>query len=102
REYSSRAGSAPSALASSRSVFTNRVAPLLAAREGPPHGLHPFYLNVGGLAEVPFAKALTRIRPAGSHGVQNSGDNVAQTPLIARAGEGHAAATLRFYTLIDF
>jgi hypothetical protein len=29
-------------------------------------------------------------------------DNVAQTPLIARAGEGHAAATLRFYTLIDF
>jgi len=46
---------------------------MLAARERTPHGLHPFYPNVGGLAEVPFAKALTRIRPAGSHGVHNSG-----------------------------
>ncbi len=49
------------------------MAPLLAAQERSPHGLHPFYPNVGGLAEVPFAKALTRIRPAGSHGVHNSG-----------------------------
>ncbi|MFN7647726.1 MAG: hypothetical protein ACK5UT_09435, partial [Acidobacteriota bacterium] len=47
--------------------------PLLAAPERSPHGLHPFYPNVGGLAEVPFAMALTRIRPAGSHGVHNSG-----------------------------
>jgi hypothetical protein len=54
-------------------VFTNWVAPLLAAPERSPHGLPPSYPNVGGLAEVPFAKALTRIRPAGSHGVHNSG-----------------------------
>ena len=73
RDCSPRACSAASALTWSKSVFTNWVAPFPAAPRRRPHGLPPFYPNIGRLAKATPTQTLSQFKPTGTRRVHNLG-----------------------------
>jgi len=73
RDCSPRACSAASALTWSKSVFTNWIAPFPAAPRRRPHGVPPFYPNIGRLAKATPTQTLSQFKPSGTRRVHNLG-----------------------------